>query len=94
MSKAIKLPPRRAQAERRHWVFVDPCGCPFGLIEQSHFYPDEDTAWDGMYDTRTEERQARARGVQAVFVDHATYERDFYSRMTTPCPHRTAGVNR
>jgi hypothetical protein len=40
-----------------------------------------------MYDTRAEERQARANGVRAEYVDHATYSREFYPRMTEKCPH-------
>jgi hypothetical protein len=82
-----KLPPRRPQAERRHWIFLHRCGCPFGLVEESTFYKAEDDAWDAMYDTRTEERQARANGVRVELVDHATYERDFYPRMTQRCTH-------
>lgn len=88
MAARSKLPPRRAQEDRRHWVFLNPCGCPFGLVEQGANYRDEGSAWDGMYDTRAEERQARAKGVTSVFVDHATYEREYYGRMAKPCPHR------
>lgn len=84
----VKLPPKVAQADRRHWVFLYACGCPFGLVEKTPRCRDEDAAWDAMYDTRAEERAARAAGVQVTFVDHATYERDFYPRMTKPCPHR------
>lgn len=79
--------PYRPQAERRHWVFLRACGCPFGLVEQGRWAQDEDAAWDSMYDSRGEERAARARGVRAEFVDHATYERDFYPRMTQKCTH-------
>jgi hypothetical protein len=84
---AGKLPPRRAQADRRHYVFVYRCGCPFGLVEEGTFCKSEDDAWDAMYDTRAEERQARANGVRAEYVDHATYSREFYPRMTEKCPH-------
>ncbi len=90
---ARKLPPRRPQSERKHFVFLNRCGCPFGLVEESeHFCPDEDAAWDRMYDTRREEREARAQGVRVAHVDHATYEREFYPRMTARCPH--PGVSR
>jgi hypothetical protein len=82
-----KLPPRRPQSERKHWIFLYRCGCPFGLVEESRFYKTEDDAWDGMYDTRAEERAARAAGVHTVFVDHANYEREFYPRMTERCAH-------
>ncbi|GGN39698.1 hypothetical protein FHR83_006661 [Actinoplanes campanulatus] len=85
-----KLPPRRPQSERKHWIFLDQCGCPIGLVEESRFYKTEDAAWDGMYDTRAEERAARARGVHTVFVDHATYEERFYPRMTKRCTHEDA----
>jgi hypothetical protein len=43
-----------------------------------------------MYDTRAEDRAARAEGVHVVHVDHATYVREFYPRMTARCPHQTA----
>lgn len=87
MATRSKLPPRRAQADRRHWVFLYRCGCPFGLVEESTFYKTEDDAWDAMCDSRAEERHHRANGVHVEFVDHATYERDFYERMTQKCPH-------
>jgi hypothetical protein len=83
-----KLPPRRPQSERRHWIFLHRCGCPLGLVEQGTTYKTEDDAWDAMFDTRAEERQARADGMRVEFVDHATYERDFYPRMTKRCPHQ------
>jgi hypothetical protein len=44
-----KLPPRRPQAERRHWVFVYRCGCPFGLVEESSNYKSEDDAAIGLH---------------------------------------------
>jgi hypothetical protein len=68
-------------------VFLKACGCPFGLAEEGRFYKNEDDAWDGMYDSRAEERTARAAGVHVEFVDHATYEARFYPLMTRPCPH-------
>ena len=72
---------------RRQFVFLRACGCPFGLAEQTSRCRDEDAAWDSMYDTRAEERAARARGVHVEFVDHATYVERFFPLMTTPCPH-------
>jgi hypothetical protein len=88
------LPPRRAQADRRHYVFLLRCGCPFGLAEETPRCQSEDDAWDAMYDTRAEERQARARGVRVVYVGHETYEREFYPRMTQKCPHQTTETTR
>ena len=87
MATLPKLPPRRAQADRRHYVFVNRCGCPFGLVEEGEWCASENDAWDSMYDERADARAARARGVRCEYVDHATYERDFYPLMTKPCPH-------
>lgn len=83
----VKLPQRRPQSERRHFVFLRACGCPQGLAEQTSRCRDEDAARDAMYDTRAEERAAVAAGVRVEFVDHATYEERFYPLMTKPCPH-------
>lgn len=86
-----KLPPRRPQSERRHWVFLYRCGCPFGLAEETPRCKSEDDAWDLMFGSRAEERRARASGVRSEFVDHATYEREFFPRMTQRCPHGGMG---
>lgn len=82
-----KRPAYAPAAERRHYVFVARCGCPTGLVEQGSWCKSEDEAWEQMYETRAEERSARARGIRIEFVDHATYERDFYPLMTKPCTH-------
>lgn len=89
-----RLPYRAPQSERHHYVFLARCGCPRGLVEATPRtaggpprITDEDAAWDSMYDTRAEERAARARGVHVVHVDHAQYERDFYALMLKGCPH-------
>jgi hypothetical protein len=54
---AGKLPPRRAQADRRHYVFVYRCGCPFGLVEEGTFCKSEDDAWDAIYDAEVPARR-------------------------------------
>lgn len=87
MTTLPKLPPRRPQSDRRHYVFLNRCGCPFGLVEEGEWCTSEDDAWNSMYDTRADERAARSRGVQVRYVDHAAYEREFYPLMTTRCPH-------
>jgi hypothetical protein len=74
-------------AIRMHWVFTYSCGCPFGLVERTDRRQTEDSAWKSMFETRTKERSAVSRGVQAVFVEHDTYKRDFYPLMTKTCPH-------
>lgn len=94
-TRTPKLPYRPPQAERHHYLFLFPCGCVSGLTEASARKPggppriaDEDAAWDDMYETRVEERAARACGIRVVHVDHATYERDYFHLMTGPCPHK------
>lgn len=99
-TRAPRLPYMPPQSERRHYVFLEACGCPFGLIEASARKPggpprlaDEGAAWDDMYDTRAEERAARAAGVTVVHVDHATYERDYFEAMRSGhCPHAASPV--
>lgn len=89
-----RVPQYRPQSERRHWVFVYRCGCPFGLVEAAllgEVEKAEDGAWDAMFDSRAEERRARNGGVRAEYVDHATYEREFYPRMTQKCTHGGMG---
>lgn len=88
MSARPKLPPRKPDAERSHFVFLKRCGCPFGLAEQNdRWCRDEDAAWDAMYDTRAEERAARTDGVTTVHVPHAEYVEKYYDRMTSRCTH-------
>jgi hypothetical protein len=75
------------QATRNHFVFVARCGCPTGLVEQSRECLTADNAWDDMYETRGQERDARSRGVRVELVDHAAYVREFYPLMTKGCAH-------
>jgi hypothetical protein len=82
----------RGNQDRHHFVFVESCGCPFGLVEQGSWCRDIDQAWSRMYETRAKEREAHRRGVQAVLVDHATYVAEFYPRMLARCPHREAST--
>jgi len=84
---AQKLPLRKPDSERSHYVFLSACGCPFGLVERGRWCVDEDAAWDSMYDSRAEERAARAKGVRCVYVSHEEYVATYYSRMTARCTH-------
>ena len=52
-ARAPRLPYIPPQGERHHYVFLDACGCPFGLTEASALkldgparVADEDAAWD------------------------------------------------
>lgn len=75
---------------RHHFIFVYSCGCPRGLIEQVGGCRTEDDAWDLMCETRQDERAARAAGVTVKLVDHTTYIAEYYDRMRSGCPHRSA----
>ena len=72
---------------RNHFVFIARCGCPTGLVEQSTECLTADDAWDEMYETRQQERNARAMGVRVELVGHPTYVREFYPLMTKECAH-------
>lgn len=79
-----------AQSARHHFVFLNPCGCPFGLVEASRSVRDENGAWADMFEgDGAVYRVAAARGVTVVHVDHATYEAEFYRKMLGAyrCPH-------
>ncbi len=85
-------PHRPRPYDRHHFVFLHPCGCPFGLVEATYRNLSEDAAWASMYDRRRRAIQAaRACGVRVVHVDHATYVREFFGQMTAACPHRVDG---
>jgi hypothetical protein len=99
-TKAPRLPYQPPQEDRRHYLFLDPCGCPFGLVEASPTKPggdpriaSEDAAWDAMYDSRQEERAAHSRGVTVIYVTHAEYEAGYYDLMRSGCVHRGEDVD-
>lgn len=73
---------------RHHFLFLHGCGCPFGLCEQLPTCRDEGEAWELMYDTRAKAKKARDQGVHVKLVDHDTYCREYYPRMTARCSHR------
>lgn len=77
----------RPQHQRRHFVFLLACGCPYGLIEEGPRVDTEKAAWRDIYGSARAQRAARAAGVRVEHVDHATYERELYPRMTLDCPH-------
>lgn len=74
------------EENRTQFVFTDPCGCPFGLVEGS-YAKTEDGAWDIIADSRAEERAMRNRGVRVEHVSHDEYVERFYPRMTQRCTH-------
>ena len=78
---------------RRHFMFLRPCGCPVGLTDQRDKVQTEADAWESMYPTRGEERDARDRGIHVRLVDHATYRQEYYHLMLKPCTHKAVTGN-
>lgn len=75
---------------RMHWVFTEPCGCAFGVMDA----PDDaemaaaPEAWVSFYQDRVAAGfAAMARGVQLRLVDHHEYEHVHMPQMLKACPH-------
>jgi hypothetical protein len=75
---------------RKVWVFLNACGCPFGVVNKDSSCRDEDKAWREIYPDRAKERAAAGRGVRVEFVDWDTYIADFSERMLQRCTHEAA----
>lgn len=73
---------------RRQWVFLDPCGCSFGVSEAGS-NESRSKAFRDFYETAKERNAAVDRGVTAVLVDHEQYVREFQPHLfgTWRCPH-------
>lgn len=73
---------------RRQWVFLDPCGCAFGVLEAGS-NESRSKAFRDFYDVAKERNAAVDRGVTAVLVDHEQYVREFspYLYGTKVCTH-------
>lgn len=73
---------------RRQWVFSDPCGCPFGVMEAGQV-DSEAAAFLEFYETAAAMRKAVARGVTATLMPHERYVADVMPRMLSSyvCPH-------
>jgi hypothetical protein len=76
---------------RRQWVFRDPCGCPFGVMEAGRI-DSEAVAFLEFYEDFAPMSEAIKRGVTAELMDHDRYERDVYPLMRSAyvCPHEAA----
>lgn len=79
-------------ADRQQWVFLNPCGCPFGVMEFAGETPGE--AWREFYEgshrvVDLAVGRAVAAGVTAVLVSHERYEAEFYRQLRSGyrCPH-------
>lgn len=81
--------------QRQHFVFVKPCGCTVAvaLKHSRHGARDEEHAWRQIYETARAQREAAARGVRCVQVDHAAYLRDHAESMRTGCVHEAVSAD-
>lgn len=78
---------------RRHWVFLDPCGCAFGLTEDRGYTRAQ--AWQDFYDegsragTERAIGRAIASGITTELVDHDRYVADLMPQLRSDwkCPH-------
>lgn len=73
-------------------MFLNRCGCPFGLVDQLPDCRDEDAAWDLMFEDRRDERIARANRVTVRLVDHDTYCCEYSDLMQSGCIHIAQAV--
>lgn len=75
--------------QQQDFVFVKPCGCPVAVVlkHSRHGARDEDHAWREVFETAKAQREAAARGVRCVLVDHAAYVRDYSELLRHGCPH-------
>lgn len=73
---------------RRQWVFLDPCGCPVGVLEAGN-NESRSKAFRDFYETAKERNAAVDRGVTAELVDHEKYVAEFmpYFRGLKQCMH-------
>ncbi|GAA0720166.1 hypothetical protein Drose_06455 [Dactylosporangium roseum] len=85
---------------RQQWVFFQPCGCPFGVLEAVRFPHSggpgraltRSEAWRDFYETTAERNTAMDRGVTSELMDHDVYVRDVLPQMlgSATCPHKAA----
>lgn len=82
---------------RKQWVFFEPCGCPFGVLEAIRWPRrggagralTKTEAWRDFYDTAKARNTAFDRGVTAELMTHERYVEDHFEFMRSggPCPH-------
>jgi hypothetical protein len=80
---------------RTQWIFIESCGCPFGVLEGSAARTEED-AWHSFYEVPPAIQEAQTRGVRVEHVPHAAYVQHVYPKMlgSYTCPHTSVGAPR
>lgn len=74
--------------DRRHWIFRNPCGCPFGVLDVE-VADTRSKAWRVFYSAARERNSAVDRGVTVNDIDHDAYVADVMPMMfgSYVCPH-------
>jgi hypothetical protein len=78
---------KQPATERRHWVFLNPCGCPDGIIDVDRDTDTRSKAWREFYDRADNRNAALGRGVTCEEISHSEYVRNVEPKMLTSCPH-------
>lgn len=77
---------------RQDYVFVKPCGCAVAVVVKGQAARDEDAAWREIYGRSARaKREAAARGITCVLVDHEVWVRDYSESMLNSCSHEAVG---
>lgn len=79
-------------SERTHWIFKDPCGCAFGVLDTSAA-DTRSKAWREFYEVAKDRNAAVDRGVTiAGPVGHDVYVAEFMPMLRSDwaCPHERA----
>lgn len=70
---------------REHWVFFKPCGHAHTMVDVSDWWPTEERAWLGAYDTAAQAATARREGVTLDRLATARLRGDIYRQLLTGC---------
>lgn len=73
---------------REQWVFLNPCGCAFG-VQEANGNPSKAKAWREFFETVEASNAATDRGVTVVLVDHERYVAEYSPQRYSSwvCPH-------
>ncbi|WP_203911157.1 hypothetical protein [Rhizocola hellebori] len=71
-------------AERFHYMFTWPCGCPFSIASQTIA---DEAMWLETFDTAAGVTAAKAAGVKMLRITHDQWESEHLARFKARCEH-------